>query len=180
MNLAKHAWDAGVIGRVDELLEQHRPKPGETDLRGFEWYYLYRLCHSDLLTLEGHGVAYSPDGKCVAGPSKDTVKVRDAQTGQVLLTINSGWVSRVGVAFSPDGKRLAAGSGPRFTNTSGEVKVWDTQTGQELLTLKAGGHYDGLAFSPDGHWLASDAGSAVTIWDATPLPEKASPKPDRR
>ena len=25
--------------RVHELLEQHRPKPGETDLRGFEWHY---------------------------------------------------------------------------------------------------------------------------------------------
>jgi hypothetical protein len=53
-----------------------------------------------------------------------------------------------------------------------EVKVWDTLTGQELITLKAGGYYDGLAFSPDGHWLASDAGTAVTIWDATPLPAK--------
>ena len=54
MNLAQHAWEAGSIERVQELLEQHRPKPGETDLRGFEWYYLYRLCHAELLTLKGH------------------------------------------------------------------------------------------------------------------------------
>ena len=27
----------------NELLEQHRPKPGEPDLRGFEWHYLNRL-----------------------------------------------------------------------------------------------------------------------------------------
>ena len=53
MNLAQHAWEAGGIERVRELLEQHRPKPGETDLRGFEWYYLYRLCHAELLTLKG-------------------------------------------------------------------------------------------------------------------------------
>ena len=51
MNLAQHAWDAGGAERVNELLEQHRPKPGETDLRGFEWHYLYRLCHGELLTL---------------------------------------------------------------------------------------------------------------------------------
>ena len=46
MNLAQHAWEAGGIRRVLELLEQHRPKPGESDLRGFEWYYLDRLCHA--------------------------------------------------------------------------------------------------------------------------------------
>src|SRR5262249_27465878 len=55
MSLAQHAWEAGAIGRVVELLEQHRPEAGETDLRGFEWYYLYRLCHADLLTLKGIG-----------------------------------------------------------------------------------------------------------------------------
>jgi eukaryotic-like serine/threonine-protein kinase len=46
MNLAQHAWEAGGTEQVRELLEEHRPKPGESDLRGFEWYYLYRLCHA--------------------------------------------------------------------------------------------------------------------------------------
>ncbi len=44
------------------------------------------------------------------------------------------------------------------------------QTGQELLSFKGGGY--GLAFSPNGHWLASVVRGRVTIWDATPLPEK--------
>jgi hypothetical protein len=65
MNLAQHAWEAGGPERVRRLLERHRPKPGETDLRGFEWRYLYRLSHAELLTLKpgNHGVAFSPDGK---------------------------------------------------------------------------------------------------------------------
>ena len=71
------------------------------------------------------------------------------------------------IVFSPDGKRLA--SSARWTNA---VKVWDAQTGQELFNLKAGGEINSLAFSPDGHWLASDANRTVTIYDATPLPEK--------
>jgi RNA polymerase sigma factor (sigma-70 family) len=45
MILAHHAWDVGGVERVRELLELHRPKPGETDLRNFEWHYLYRLSH---------------------------------------------------------------------------------------------------------------------------------------
>ena len=52
------------------------------------------------------------------------------------------------------------------------MKVWDAQTGQELLTLKGAGRSHSLAFSPDGHWLVGDPGGTVTIWDATPLPEK--------
>jgi WD40 repeat protein len=97
------------------------------------------------------------------------VKVWDARTGQELLTIK-GHTSYVNsVAFSPDGKRLASASADRT------VKVWDAQTGQVLLDLKAS-FASGLAFSPDGRWLASGNlnpnGTAVTIWDATPLPEK--------
>jgi hypothetical protein len=54
MNLAHNVWEKGAIAWARELLEKHRPKPGETDLRNFEWFYLYRLCHADLLTLKGH------------------------------------------------------------------------------------------------------------------------------
>ena len=100
-----------AVGRAcSELLEQHRPKPGETDLRGFEWHYLNRLCHAELLTLKAHrpvySVAYSPDGKRLAIASDQTAKVWDAQTGQELFTLKSG--GRVDRAFSPDGKRLAS------------------------------------------------------------------------
>jgi WD40 repeat protein/serine/threonine protein kinase len=173
MNLAQQAWEAGGTERVREFLEQQRPKAGETDLRAFEWYYLYRLCHGELLTLNhGHGafsVAYSPDGKRVAsGSSNKTVKVWDAQTGQELLSLNGAGIN---VAFSPDGKRLASPGG-------GDLKVWDAQTGHELLTCK--GHTGGVvsvAFSPDGKRLASAGANwdeqqrkylpgEVKVWDA--------------
>src|SRR5262249_16983522 len=119
MNLAHNAWDTGGAGRVRELLERHRPKPGERDLRDFEWYYLYRLCHGEIVTLKGHtnavnNVAYSPDGKRLASVSYDgTTKVWNAQTGQELLSLKGGGN---GVAFSPDGKRLASPSWDPTTN----------------------------------------------------------------
>jgi WD40 repeat protein len=167
MNLAQQAWEAGDIRRVRELLERHRPHPGESDLRHFEWHYLNRLCHQELLTLDGRSgaawhVAYSPDGKRLAsahhGFGKDpVVRVWDAQTGRELLALEGA--GRF-LAFSPDGKRLAAAN---RNGQGGEVKMWDAQTGQDLTTFK--GHTGSLtvAFSPDGKRLA--CGSAP--WDST-------------
>ena len=68
MNLARVAWDENNLSRAHELLEKHRPRPGETDLRGFEWHYLLRLFQSDLRTVKAHpgevtSVAFPPDGK---------------------------------------------------------------------------------------------------------------------
>ncbi len=178
INLAQHAWDKGGVRRVRELLEQHRPKEGESDLRGFEWYYLYRLSHTQPVALiEGHtdavqGVAYSPDGKRLASASADrTVKVWDAQTGQELFTLKGHKNAVRAVVFSPDGKRLASAGGPSGKQ-DGEVKVWDAQTGQELLTLK--GHSwigNTVAFSPDGKRLATTGNpdgkqATITVWDA--------------
>ena len=107
-------------------------------------------------------VAFSPDGKRVAGGSMGTVS--DTQTGKQVFTIRARgtmnghpWMS-----FSPDGKRIASSAG-----------IWDAQTGQELLSF--GKEISGqVAFSPDGHRLAVVPffNNTVTIYDATPLPEK--------
>jgi WD40 repeat protein len=130
----------------------------------------------ELLTVKGGGgsVVFSPDGKRLAsgsriGPMPGEVQVWDAQTGDELLSLK-GHTGRVNsVVFSPDGQRLVSSSGGPYH--PGEVKVWDAQTGQELLTLKAG-TFEVVVFSPNGHLLASHVGDRVTIWDATPLPEK--------
>jgi len=163
MNLAMQAWEAAHFMRMQELVESHIPKPGEEDMRGFEWYYLWRLCHRDLPNLKGqiHSVAFSPDGKRLTSGSTDrTVKLWDAVAVQELATLIGHGDAALSVAFSPDGKRLATGSQDRT------VKLWDVATGKELLTLK--GHSGGVlsvAFSPDGKRLAT--GSHVGTDKAT-------------
>src|SRR5262245_2621043 len=168
MNLAVQAWEGRDMGRMRELVESHIPKPGAQDMRGFEWYYLWRLCHLDRLTIKGHGeavysVAFSPDGKMLASGSLDRmVKLWDIDAGQELATLKGHGNKYSSVAFSPDGKRLASGG------QDGAVKLWDAATGQELAALKgnAGGWIYSVAFSPDGKRLASGSISRIVrLWD---------------
>ena len=73
MNLVQSAWEADNVNRVIELLNAHRPQPGQVDLRGFEWHYWNRQSHSNLRTVKlKKGSTYtpavfSPDGKRLVG-----------------------------------------------------------------------------------------------------------------
>ena len=141
------------MGRVEKLLDAL-----PDDQRQWEWNYLKRQCHTDLLTLQGlhgtiHGVAFSPDGTRIAAASWDgTAKVWDAATAQEILTLKNTDTC-LSVAFSPDGTRLASAS-------HGRTVVWDLASPQEVRELT--GHPDvffSLAFSPDGRRLASAGGA---------------------
>ena len=133
MNMAQQSWESADVGRVEELLESHRPRSVDEDLRGFEWYYLWRLSHRFSSAIRHNSaiesVAFSPDGKRLAtGGREHTVKLWDAATGQELLTIK-GYLGDVSsLAFSPDGKRLAAGS------DEPTVRLLEAATEQEVLS----------------------------------------------
>jgi WD40 repeat protein/serine/threonine protein kinase len=167
MNLAQSAWEDLGLARLVARLDEHRPQPGDDDLRGFEWYYWRRLADAPLLNLTGHDnfvicVAYSADGKWLASASHDqTARIWDADTGSQLHTLHhNGYV--LGVAFSPDGKRLATAA------TDWTAKIWDFASGAELFTLKGHSNWvTSIAFSPDRESLATASfDSTIRIWNA--------------
>jgi WD40 repeat protein/Mg-chelatase subunit ChlD len=106
--------------------------------------------------LKGHSsrvtsVVYSPDGNTLASGSRDnTVKLWDAETGELKHTLTGHSNDVNAIAFSPDGKTLASAS---YDKT---VKLWNVQTGELEHTLT--GHSSLvmlIAYSPDGKTLAS-------------------------
>jgi eukaryotic-like serine/threonine-protein kinase len=163
-------WLANDVGHAERLL-------GECpqEFRHWEWHYLQRLCHANVLTLPHPSpvisLAHSADGQRLATGSANTVTIWDNQTGRQLLSLR-GHTGNVGsLSFSPDGKQLASASDDQT------VKVWDTESGEEIRTLRGHlGRVRSVVFSPPDkmlagetsaqQWLAS-AGQDQTIrfWD---------------
>ncbi|MCI0389092.1 MAG: WD40 repeat domain-containing protein, partial [Acidobacteria bacterium] len=166
MNLAGQAWEDAGIPRMMDLLNNHVPKPGQEDLRGFEWYYLWGLGNGELRSIR-HGnlnttAAFFPDNRrLVTGGDDRVVRVWDVVTGQQLMSLSGHTDNILSVAVSPDGQTLASAS---YDQTA---KLWNAVTSQEMATLR--GHTAALwsvAFSPDGRKLATASeDETVRLWD---------------
>ncbi len=165
MNLAQQAVEANNLGRARRLLDRHRPAPGEEDLRGWEWRYLWQQSRSGALAMltqgpsRGFSVSFSPDGtRLAAGYSNGRVELWDVPRRVQLKVIQTAdTYTRGAVAFAPQANLLAATAG-----TNG-VKLHDLATGQErILDQLPNGAVIDLSFSPDG--------SRLVVFQVTPKP----------
>jgi WD40 repeat protein len=174
LNLSQQEFRSGDAGRAQDSLDSFSPGAlgsiAKGDVRGYEWYYLWRVYHKDLETLEGHNdtvtsVAFSPDGKTIATSGVDgVVKIWDAVSRREVLTLKWGAqpvTSVTSIAFSPDGRALAVASAD---NT---VRLWDTAGPQKEPSVLRGptAPLYAVAFSPDAATLAAGGeDKAVWVW----------------
>jgi WD40 repeat protein len=170
-----HDWESGQITGVLERLMRHIPQGTEPELRGWEWYYLLSLCHSDERTLRGHQgevLSVSCDRKnrrFATGGTDHTVRIWDAETRNSTAELIGHTGPVKCVSWNPQGGQLASGG------YDGKLIVWDVESRQKLLTLNGQEKIMSLAWSPDGKRIATGidgnlltgASAQLIIWNAT-------------
>jgi len=119
IQLADAAWGNDNLPLLFGLLDRTRPASGTRDLRGFEWNYLWRLCHHERWALHlgsrkpvptGTAVAlpllaFSPDGKLLALTDQTApIKLVDTATGRVIRTLAAPVGTPSSLAFAGAGK----------------------------------------------------------------------------
>ena len=177
MKLAQTAWEESNGGRVDELLRPHLPETGRPDLRGFEWFWLWRVSHLELvnlpLTLPVTSAVFSPDGNSLVTietlmPGEQVLSISDTATWRLRHQVrekgNEQGEGKIGMlaVFSRDGRVFATGGG------SCGLILWETATGKRLRTIaQSDCNFKGVAFSPDGRRLAAGhLNGKILIFDA--------------
>jgi hypothetical protein len=169
MHSAMAAWENSNVRRTLELLERHRPRCGEPDLRDFEWNYLWRQCQDKRpkLTINEtsfvSGVSFSHDGHMLAtGNIEGFVRVRDATSGRLIHEFKEQRLGATLVAFSPVDSTLAS------ADLAGTIHLRELADSHSLRTLTGQtGELACFLFSSDGKQLASRSEEDMTIhiWD---------------
>ncbi|MBY0587154.1 protein kinase [bacterium] len=156
--------------QVESVLNRYVPKPGEPDVRGFEWRLVDKYLRTDssykrLFIHQGGvtAVAIHPKETIAASAGGDgVIRLWKLPGGESAGTLSGHLKGEIdALTFSPDGTLLASGS----EDTS--VRLWNMSTQQEHALLK--GHTDwvsSLSFSPDGNTLASGSGDRrIVLWN---------------
>ncbi len=198
MNLVQPALEDNDLGSARELLNRHRPSFGvpalagsphtssserpdrlkaglQTDLRGWEWRYLWARCQSDeRFTLVQYSnsvsaLAFSPDGHWLAVRQEDgVVALWDPLAKRLLAELPADavrwrWCNKA-LAFSPRGNLLAWGNG----DASGGpiVTLRDVSAQREVAQFPLSADLVSVAFAPDAKELATLAyDGTVRVWD---------------
>lgn len=168
------AWDAKRLDRMGELLDRQRPRPGQDDVRGFEWHYFERLRRQatspalwsqavERLTM----VDVAPDGKTVVSAAFDgRIQLWDAATGQLRTSYRAHVSQWAQARFARQGNALVLWGG------SGKLRVLDLSTDQSRdLVFEGVESIMDVAVSRDGKWLAAGSGLSqgrpvVQLWEA--------------
>ncbi len=174
MNVARQALAENNLGRALDLLNRQRPQPGQKDLRGWEWRYLWKKTRSDaLFTLsqepaEIYSLAASPDGHWLAvGPvHQGGLAVWDLRTRRQVVRL-AGDETHAQAAFSPVEPLLAFTSSAFSANGPHQTHLWLWNTAKRELLAKISLDNDclGLAFARDGRTLVtSTLEGHITLW----------------
>jgi eukaryotic-like serine/threonine-protein kinase len=181
IEVAHQEWRDNNVPATLALLEATR-----ADLRGWEWRYLNRLCHLELVTLTAKTsvpsmlgnarlfrlASFNADGSRVLTATADgLIKIWDATSGAEILHYKTNDNKFAPAFFNCDGTRMVT------AGSDGQGKVCDTNSGAVVATFKGAGKFiDFGEFSPDGSRIVTVVRSsgfdarkvkdATKVWDA--------------
>jgi serine/threonine protein kinase len=186
MNVAAQALEDGNLKHARELLEDHIPRDGQRDRRGFEWRYLWDRCRDQSLRRISwptndpvQKMASTSAHSFVAVCAEQAVHLLEPTTGRELASFaypNPPAAYNVfALALAEQATNLLAAH-----RAGGVIGLWDLASRRMLTsvapftnTLKA------LALSPDGKFLAAvaDVNStpALVLCDISSRPIIARP-----
>ena len=191
MNIAKQALDDNNLGRALDMLDQYRPMPGQTDLRGWEWRYLWSQTRSDALftlcqeTNEIRSLSVSSDGNLAAASVErwGGLSLWSVPDRREVLRLAQN-EQKVCAVISPT-EPLLAFTGIRF-DASGEqrssLRLWNIANRQIITEKALDGECRHLAIAADGGTLVTvtrgdttiyRSGGHITLWR---LPEGTEPR----
>ena len=191
MYLVQQKLKNNNLGQARRLLDRHRPKPGEKDLRGWEWRYLWQLTRSTALAtltnlpVRGSSVSFSPDGiRLAVGWWDGRVEMWDVPARRWIRTLTGGGdldLPAARVSFSSIRNLLAA------TSEHNTVRLYDLDSGRESIFWRSPGQAESevrdLEFSQDGSKVVIYASSNIRVGevlgDQCILRQDRKPPPDR-
>lgn len=174
LNQAVQAWNRGDVASARRILASLQPQPGQEDLRGFEWFYYWRLCHQERKVLAGYpgavrGLACSPDGQrvIVLGQERRDAKlfslviVRDVATGKETGRIELGECNPVRLFWHRDGSLVV---GTRTQKQVSFLHVLDVTGLRERLRLPVGSSLSDVALCEERRLVAATTVKGVQLW----------------
>ena len=127
MNVAQRYYSEGNYAQPLSLLQTPQFRQGKTDLRGFEWRYLYRLCRGNFSrALPTHPqvlgrMEVSPDGRLMASMVADgRAIVWDASRWSKVCEIPK--TDGTSLLFSLDSRRLISSNGKSWNSITGSAE----------------------------------------------------------
>ena len=176
MKLANQEYENANIARVEALVDATTPQPGETDLRGFEWFLFWRYANVEAMRLKQPGqivdarfhqgndtiAIATAMHKVVDGYRHYLIKLYDRSSQKEISSFEVPASHNFDIAaFSPDGKYLA-------TDTPDDsVTLWDFSSQRQAYKFPGpGSAVWSLTFARDEKVLASAfMGGIFRVWD---------------
>ncbi len=195
MNLAQQAFGLDNLERAQELLNRQRPQPGQPDLRGWEWRYLWQFRHGEVDStlcvkndpLEAVGsLAMSADAAWLAVGNNENGRLSIWNLHTRTETQVPAGEQKVRLVFSPREPLLAFSTEAAIASARPEycIVLWNAATQAPARTIRLGGSCCGAAFSDDGQTLVTRTTAPenqIALWrvaDGTKLASHPAPAND--